>query len=75
MRRALPIVALIILSACGTSRSKDWTGGASTPFIQAAKSCDALTASIKEEANRRDFYVGCMASLGWTPKPGATIEI
>lgn len=74
MRRALILFAAIALSACQTTDSDDWTGGAHTPFGQAEKSCTELLQTISREQNRREFFVGCMGALGWTPKPGASID-
>jgi hypothetical protein len=75
MRRTIPMIAILALGACETTNSDQWTGGAGTPFKQAERSCGELTKSIREEADRRDFFIGCMGSLGWTPRPGAAIDL
>ncbi|MGN3973084.1 hypothetical protein [Tsuneonella sp. SYSU-LHT278] len=75
MRRALILFAAIALPACQTTDSDDWTGGAHTPFGQAEKSCTELLQTTSKEQNRREFFVGCMGALGWTPKPAASIDL
>lgn len=75
MGRAFPIIALLALAACESTNSSDWTGGATTPFKQAERSCGDLLKSVKLEADRRDFFIGCMGALGWAPRPGASIEL
>lgn len=76
MRRTLPILLIpFALSACETTNSDEWTGGAATPFGQAEKSCTDLLDTISDNDDRREFFVGCMRALGWTPKPGASIEV
>ena len=74
MRKALPIIALG-LAACETTNSDDWVGGDRTPFNQAERSCEEQTQSIREDEDKRDFFIGCMTALGWTPKPGATVNL
>ena len=70
------VLALALaLSACETTNSDNWTGGATTPFNQAERSCESLVEDIEKEDNRRDFFIGCMQSLGWAPKPGASIAL
>lgn len=63
------------LAGCETTNSDNWTGGATTPFNQAERSCLSLAQDVETAERRRDFFVGCMASLGWAPKPGASIEL
>lgn len=75
MRRTVLILSLLVLSGCETTDPDDWTGGRSTGFKQAERSCGELMQSISAKADRREFFVGCMESLGWSPKPGASIEI
>ena len=76
MRRAIiTAVSLIALAGCRTTSSDGWTGGGSTPFKQAERSCTDLTKTIGEEADRRDFFVGCMGSLGWTAGPNVRIDL
>ena len=76
MRRAFVIaITMIALAGCRTTNADNWTGGATTPFKQAERSCTDLAESIAEDADRRDFFVGCMGSLGWTPRPGAEINL
>ncbi|ANY20821.1 hypothetical protein A6F68_02321 [Tsuneonella dongtanensis] len=76
MGRAVPIIAVaVLLSGCETTNSSDWTGGAATPFDQAEKSCLELTESIADAADKRDFFIDCMGALGWTPNPGASVEL
>ncbi|MCT2558789.1 hypothetical protein N0B51_07325 [Tsuneonella sp. YG55] len=76
MRRtlfALPV--LLAMTACSTTDPDDWSGGTRTPFGQAEKSCTELLETIAKVQNRRDFFVACMGALGWTPKPGASIDL
>jgi hypothetical protein len=73
--RVAPIALLFILAACETTNSSDWTGGKGTPFQQAERSCNDLLPSVEKEESRRDFFIGCMHALGWTPKPGASIDL
>ena len=76
MHRSTNVVVLaLLLAACETTNSDDWTGGASTSFNQAERSCSTLMTDIDREERRRDFFIGCMRSLGWAPKPGASIEL
>ncbi|GGD93686.1 hypothetical protein GCM10011515_11840 [Tsuneonella deserti] len=75
MNRAAPLILLCMLAACETTNSSDWSGGPGTPFKQAERSCQDLLGSVSKEEDRRDFFVGCMRALGWTPKPGASIDL
>lgn len=74
-RTALVLAAALALSACETTNSDDWTGGAGTPFKTAEKSCENLLADVAKDEDRREFFIGCMQALGWTPKPGASIAL
>lgn len=62
--------AALLLAACQTIDDSDWRGGESTSFNQAERTCKTQTKYIAEEARRGEFFVGCMAALGWTPRPG-----
>ena len=76
MRRAILIpVSVIALGACRTTSSDGWTGGGSTSFKQAERSCTDLTKTIGEEADRREFFIGCMGSLGWAAGPNVRIDL
>ncbi len=75
MRVLLLLLALLALAACETTNSSDWTGGKGTPFKQAERSCNELLPTVAKEEDRRDFFIGCMQALGWTPKDGASIEL
>lgn len=76
MRRSTNVVLIALaLAGCETTNSDDWVGGATTPFGQAERSCESLIEDIETAERRRDFFVGCMASLGWTPKAGASIAL
>jgi hypothetical protein len=75
MRRAFLVIALFAVSACKTANSDDWSGGAATPFKQAERSCTELAQSISQDADRRDFFIGCMGSLGWSPRAGASVDL
>jgi len=75
MFRVAPIVLLLALPACETTNSSDWNGGKGTPFNQAERSCQEELKNISKPGGRRDFFIGCMNALGWTPKPGASINI
>lgn len=76
MPRSTTVVLLALaLAACETTNSDNWTGGASTPFNQAERSCEGMVEDIEREDNRRDFFIGCMQALGWTPKPAASIAL
>ena len=74
-RTALLLAAALVLSACETTNSDDWNGGERTPFKQAEKSCESLLPDIGKDADRREFFIGCMGALGWLPKPGASIAL
>ena len=76
MPRSTNVVLLaLVLASCETTNSDNWTGGASTPFNQAERSCESLVEDIDLKDNRREFFIGCMRSLGWAPKPGASIAL
>ena len=45
------------------------------PVKQAERSCQDLMGTIAKEDARREFFVGCMRAFGWTPKPGASIDL
>ncbi len=74
-RTALLLAAAFVLSACETTNSDDWSGGEGTPFKQAEKSCESLLPDIGKDEDRREFFIGCMGALGWSPKPGASIAL
>lgn len=74
-KRVAPIAFLLVLAACETTNSSDWSGGQGTSFKQAERSCTDLLPGISKEENRRDFFIGCMQALGWTPRPGASIDL
>lgn len=75
MLRVAPLILLVALAACETTNSSDWTGGEGTPFKQAERSCQDMMGTIAKEVERREFFIGCMRALGWTPKPGASIDL
>lgn len=75
MRLLAPLLVLALLAGCETTNSSDWTGGKGTPFKQAERSCNELLTTVSKEEDRREFFIGCMKALGWTPEPGATIEL
>ena len=75
LQRVAPIAVLLVLAACETTNSSDWTGGEGTPFKQAERSCNELLPTVEKEEARREFFIGCMGALGWTPKPGASIDL
>jgi len=75
LRRVAPIAMLLVLAACETTNSSDWAGGEGTPFKQAERSCNELLPTVEKEEDRREFFIGCMTALGWTPKPGASIDL
>ncbi|WP_390551374.1 hypothetical protein [Qipengyuania sp. MTN3-11] len=66
---------LFALTACETTNSDEWTGGATTPFAQAERSCREQLEFVSEEENRREVFIGCMAALGWQPRAGASIDL
>lgn len=74
-RFVLAVTCALSLGACETTNSSDWVGGEGTPFKQAERSCNQLLPTVAEEDDRRDFFIGCMGALGWSPRPGASIEI
>lgn len=74
MNVALAALALA-LSGCETTNSDDWTGGEGTPFATAERTCFTLVEDVEQGEKHREFFVGCMASLGWAPKPGASIDL
>ena len=73
--RVAPIAVLLVLAGCETTNSSDWSGGQGTPFKQAERSCNELLPTIAKEENRRDFFIGCMHALGWTLKPGGSVNL
>ena len=76
MRRTLfALPFFLVLAACETTNSDDWTGGAHTPFGQAERSCTDLLDTISQDEDRREFFIGCMGALGWSPRPGASIDL
>ena len=75
MRVRLSLLCLLLLAACETTNSNDWTGGNGTPFKQAERSCNELLSTVAKEEDRREFFIGCMAALGWAPKAGASISL
>jgi len=76
MRRLILAATLPgLLGACETTNSDSWTGGARTSFNQAERSCELLAEDVEADSNRREFFIGCMGSLGWSPRPGASIDI
>ena len=75
MRVRLSLLCLLLLAACETTNSNDWTGGNGTPFKQAERSCNELLPAVAKEEDRREFFIGCMQALGWTPKVGASITV
>ena len=70
----LALVAITGLTACETTNSDDWTGGATTSFEQAERSCEEQMEFISQEENRREFFIGCMRALGWVPKGSPSID-
>jgi hypothetical protein len=75
MSRSTNVLLLALaLAACETTNSDDWVGTEGTPFSQAERSCGVMLEDVGEE-RRREFFIGCMAALGWAPKPGASIDI
>ena len=75
MRLLLLVLMLGTLAACETTNSSDWTGGEGTPFKQAERSCNELLPTVAKQEDRRDFFMGCMQALGWTPKANAAIDL
>ena len=70
IHRTTLIAFALALVSCGTTNKPDWTGGAGASFRNAEITCENQAERIEDEANRSDFFVGCMGALGWTPKPG-----
>jgi hypothetical protein len=67
-RITLVSVLLLALTACQTTQSEDWMQGEpSVSFADAEESCEEQARNIEEEENRPEFFVLCMAALGWTP--------
>lgn len=75
LARVAPIAVMFILAGCETTNSVDWSGGQSTPFKQAERSCTELLPTVAKEESRRDFFIGCMQALGWTLKPGGSVDL
>jgi hypothetical protein len=73
--RVAPIALLLVFAGCETTNSSDWSGGRGTPFKQAERSCNELLPTIAKEESRRDFFIGCMQALGWTLKPGGSVNL
>lgn len=75
MRILAIAAALLVLAGCQTSNGDGWNGPRlGTSYRQAEKTCLGEANLMTRDANRREFFVGCMGALGWTPKPGAEIE-
>lgn len=64
----------LMLAACETTNSEDWVGSEGTPFSQAERSCERMLEDVAKDT-QREFFIGCMNALGWTPKPGASIDL
>jgi hypothetical protein len=75
LRRVAPIAVLLALAGCETTNSSDWSSGQGTPFKQAERSCNELLPTVAKEESRRDFFIGCMQALGWTLKPGGSVNL
>jgi hypothetical protein len=75
MARVASITLLLALAGCKTTNSSDWSGGGGTPFKQAERTCQEELKNISKADNRRDFFIGCMSALGWTPRAGASIDL
>ena len=73
--RVAPFAVLVLLAACETTNSSEWNGGQGTPFKQAERSCNELLPTIAKEESQRDFFIGCMQALGWTLKPGGSVDL
>ena len=71
------LTAALALAGCKTDDAADWShiGPGGTEFRQADRTCEDQLQFVADESERTDFYVKCMAALGWAPRPGATIEI
>jgi hypothetical protein len=73
--RVAPIAVLLTLAACETTNSSAWSGGQGTPFKHAERTCNELLPTIGKDESRRDFFIGCMQALGWTLKPGGSVNL
>lgn len=74
---ALALGAGLALAGCKTDDADDWAhiGPGTTEFRQADRTCEDQLQFVADESERTEFYVKCMAALGWAPRTGATIEI
>ena len=71
----LAATAILVASAgCGTTDSNDWRGGGLTSFDRAEKSCEEQMGFISQEEDKRAFFIGCMAALGWVPTGEPSID-
>ena len=60
----------IALAGCQTTDDENWVeSDPSTPFNQAEVSCENQTANIDKVEDRPEYFVGCMGTLGWSPRP------
>jgi len=75
--RWIAALAALALTGCQTANGADWlrNGSGKTGYRQAERTCLTQSGAIEKDANRRDFFIGCMGALGWAPKPGASIEL
>ena len=71
------LTAALALAGCKTDDAADWShvGPGDTEFRQADRTCEDQLQFIADESEQTEFYVKCMAALGWAPRAGATIEI
>ncbi|WP_162935608.1 hypothetical protein [Tsuneonella amylolytica] len=75
-RLAVLLAPAILLAACQTSNGDQWNGPRlGTPYRQAEKTCFDQVEFVTGVDAKRDFFIGCMNALGWTPKAGAKIDL
>ena len=61
--RTLAVAALLLASACTTTRSDaGWTGTNAQPFDTAYSACLQISAGVE------DYFLSCMAGRGWSKK-------
>jgi hypothetical protein len=73
---AVVLTAAAALAGCTNDPSEGWTKipPGDTEFRQAHRTCEDQLEFVADESERTDFYVKCMAALGWVAGPAANLE-
>lgn len=65
-------LASLTLAGCARPDRGDWTDKAHlTTYAEADSVCETQMGNIQDQARRGKFYVECMKTQGWTPRPGS----